>query len=133
MRQFVNRLDQTAFVRSMNQQFTTLSRTAVFATAVVTTFFAPTNRLVLCNAGHPSPLLYRADSVNGPCSKAWRSIPRQHTMAFENLPLGIEDLTDYEQFAADLDVGDLVFCYSDSLIESKNTRETCSASAGCSN
>src|SRR5580704_1527249 len=41
MRRFVNRLDQTEFVRLLNQQFTALSRTGVFATAIVTTFFAP--------------------------------------------------------------------------------------------
>ena len=31
-----------------------------FATAVVTTFFAPSRRLLVCNAGHPRPFLYRA-------------------------------------------------------------------------
>ena len=59
MRQYVNYLDQTQFVRSLNEKFTALTADACFATAVVTTFFAPTNRLILCNAGHPPPLLYR--------------------------------------------------------------------------
>src|SRR3984893_3426776 len=45
MRRSVNRLDQTEFVRLLNQQFTALSREAVFATAIVTTFFAPSRRL----------------------------------------------------------------------------------------
>src|SRR5229473_16649 len=60
MRRFVNRLDQTEFVRMLNQQFTALSEAGTFATAVVATFFAPTQRLIVCNAGHPRPLLYRA-------------------------------------------------------------------------
>ena len=60
MRRFVNRLDQTEFVRLLNQQFTALSRSGSFATAVVTTFFAPSRRLTVCNAGHPRPFLYRA-------------------------------------------------------------------------
>ena len=60
MRQFVNRLDQTEFVRLLNQQFTALSRHGAFATAIVTTFFAPSRRLTVCNAGHPRPLLYRS-------------------------------------------------------------------------
>src|ERR1700691_3638351 len=60
MRRFVNRLDQTEFVRLLNQQFTTLSKDGAFATAVVATFFEPTRRLIVCNAGHPRPLLYRA-------------------------------------------------------------------------
>src|SRR5271154_1672411 len=60
MRRFVNRLDQTEFVRLLNQQFTALSQDAAFATAVVSTFFAPSRRLTVCNAGHPRPFLYRA-------------------------------------------------------------------------
>src|ERR1700732_5055833 len=60
MRRFVNRLDQAEFVRLLNQQFIALSQSATFATAVVTTFFAPTGRLTVCNAGHPRPFIYRA-------------------------------------------------------------------------
>src|SRR5215831_17046980 len=45
MRRFVNRLDQTEFVRLMNRQFAELSGQSVFATAVVSTFFEPTRRL----------------------------------------------------------------------------------------
>src|SRR5271155_5079832 len=51
MRRFVNRLDQTEFVRLLNQQFTALSQDGTFATAVVTTFFAPSRLLSVCNAG----------------------------------------------------------------------------------
>src|SRR5438477_8597012 len=43
MRRHVNQIDQTRFVRSMNEQFQALSAAGSFATAVVTTFFAPTN------------------------------------------------------------------------------------------
>src|ERR1700684_1025274 len=39
MRRFVNRLDQTEFVRLLNQQFTALSKDGAFATAVVATVF----------------------------------------------------------------------------------------------
>ena len=44
----------------MNEQFAAMSKSGCFATALVTTFFSPTNELSLCNAGHPPPLLYRA-------------------------------------------------------------------------
>src|SRR5271154_1098630 len=60
MRRFVNRLDQTEFVRLLNQQFADLSKDGTFATALVTTFFSPAHRMTVCNAGHPRPLLYRA-------------------------------------------------------------------------
>ena len=38
-----------------------------------------------------------------------------------NIPLGIDNITDYEQVGVELDVNDLVLCYSDSLIESYGT------------
>src|ERR1700719_4125547 len=60
MRRFVNRLDQTEFVNLLNQQFTELSQGGTFATAIVSTFFAPSRRLTVCNAGHPRPLMYRS-------------------------------------------------------------------------
>src|SRR5436305_7033824 len=43
MRRYVNYLDQSRFVGEMNRQFATQSKLGNFATAVVTTFFAPTN------------------------------------------------------------------------------------------
>src|SRR6202166_2366933 len=58
MRRFVNRLDQSEFVSLLNRQFGELSRDGSYATAVVTTFFSPSRRLTVCNAGHPRPLLY---------------------------------------------------------------------------
>lgn len=114
MRKFVNYIDQARFVQAMNGQFLELSKTGNFATAVVTTFFAPTNRLSLCNAGHPPPLLYR------PGEGGWRYL-KQAARTEEapwNLPLGILDLGDYDQFDVDLRVGDLVLCYTDPLPES---------------
>jgi len=117
MRRFVNRLDQTEFVRLLNQQFAALSRDAVFATAIVTTFFAPTRRLTVCNAGHPRPLLYRAAQQKwdflGHDDTAGQSGPR-------NLPLGILEMTEYEQFDAELDPGDCLLSYTDALIESRD-------------
>jgi sigma-B regulation protein RsbU (phosphoserine phosphatase) len=119
MRSHVNRLSQTSFVREMNRQFTTMSADGCFATAIVNTFFAPTNQLTLCNAGHPAPLLYRA--VVGEWSlirPVGQSSKRDE--GIWNLPLGIEDVGDYEQFAIELDMGDIVLCYSDSLTEAKS-------------
>jgi hypothetical protein len=114
MRRYVNHLDQSRFVRSMNKEFVELSAAGCFATAVVTTFFGPTNAMTLCNAGHPTPLLYRART------RSWNLLERAKSSGEEisNIPLGIEDVASYEQVNIQLDVGDLVLCYSDSLIES---------------
>jgi serine phosphatase RsbU (regulator of sigma subunit) len=117
MRKHVNQIDQARFVRSMNEQFQTLASLGSFATAVVTTFFAPTNHLSLCNAGHPPPLIYRG------ATKTWGFL--EHKPAVEsaepgNVPLGILDLTQYDQFDVKLKVGDLVLCYTDSLMEARD-------------
>lgn len=115
MRRFVNRLDQKEFVRLLNQQFTALSRNGIFATAVVTTFFSPSRRLSVCNAGHPRPLLYRA------ADREWSFLGHEGTAeraSPANIPLGIIDLAEYEQFDVELDPGDCLVSYTDALIES---------------
>jgi serine phosphatase RsbU (regulator of sigma subunit) len=111
---FVNYLDQKQFVRAMNQQFSGMATHACFATAVVMTFFAPTRELRLCNAGHPSPLWYRADH------KTWEVLDVvDGNEGPSNLPLGVIDASGYEQFDVELGPSDLVLCYTDSLMESK--------------
>jgi sigma-B regulation protein RsbU (phosphoserine phosphatase) len=116
MRRFVNRLDQKEFVRLLNQQFTALSRNGIFATAVVTTFFSPSRRLSVCNAGHPRPLLYRA------VDRGWSFLGHEETAKngpqTANIPLGIIHLADYDQFDVELDPGDCLLSYTDALIES---------------
>lgn len=114
MRRYVNYLDQRKMVRSMNEQFVAMSQNGCFATALVTTFFSPTRRLSICNAGHPRPLLYRA------AEKEWSILEQlrlDHSAG--NIPLGILDLAEYEQFDVELNVGDLVVCYTDALTESR--------------
>jgi len=117
MRRFVNRLDQTEFVRLLNQQFGALSREGAYATAIVTTFFAPTRRLTICNAGHPRPLLYRA------AQRQWDFLGSQGPGALaglHNLPLGFFDITEYEQLDVELEPGDCLLGYTDALIESRD-------------
>lgn len=115
MRRFVNHQDQDQFIRSMNQQFTSMAQNGNFATAVVSTFFAPSGQLSLCNAGHPVPMVYRASR------KEWSFLESRSKPSDEpvNLPLGIMDLADYETFNVPLKAGDLVLSYTDSLIEAR--------------
>ncbi|HET6145854.1 MAG TPA: PP2C family protein-serine/threonine phosphatase [Candidatus Acidoferrales bacterium] len=116
MRRFVNRLDQTEFVRLLNQQFTALSEAGTFATAVVATFFAPTRRMIVCNAGHPRPLLYQA------VKKEWILLGEESESggAINNIPLGILAVTEYDQFDVELEHGDCLLAYTDALIESRD-------------
>jgi sigma-B regulation protein RsbU (phosphoserine phosphatase) len=117
MRRFVNRLDQTEFVRLLNQQFAVLPRTGAFATAIVTTFFEPSRRLTVCNAGHPRPLLYRI------AQRQWDflghdGVTRHATPS--NIPLGLFDAAEYEQFDVELEPGDCLLSFTDALIESRD-------------
>lgn len=115
MRRFVNRLDQTEFVRLLNQQFAGMSKDGTFATAVVTTFFAPSRRLTVCNAGHPRPLLYRA------AQQQWTLLGHQGPVTKakpQNIPLGMFDFAEYEHFDVELEPGDCLLSYTDALIES---------------
>jgi sigma-B regulation protein RsbU (phosphoserine phosphatase) len=117
MRRFVNRLDQAEFVRLLNQQFAALSRNGTFATAIVTTFFAPSRCLTVCNAGHPRPLLYRS------AQRQWDllgHLEMTRSSALSNLPLGILDESEYEQFDVALETGDCLLSYTDALIESRD-------------
>jgi len=115
MRRFVNRLDQKELVRLLNEQFTALSANGSFATAVITTFFAPSRRLSLCNAGHPRPLLFRVGDGH------WAFLGHQDHFEKKgprNVPLGIFQIAEYEQLDIELDPGDCLISYTDPLIES---------------
>jgi hypothetical protein len=133
MRRFVNYIDQTEFVREMNRRFVALSADDCFATAVVTTFFAPTRTLAICNAGHPPPLWYRATRGQWEylelrrATQATQAAPVGATASRQagealvsNIPLGIMNFARYQQFEVTLEPGDLVLCYTDSLIESRD-------------
>lgn len=117
MRRFVNRWDQAEFVRLLNQQFSALSTKGTFVSAIVSTFFAPTRRLILCNAGHPRPILYRASQ------KEWSLLGHEGPPRLPgplNLPLGIMSITEYEHFDVELEPGDCIVTYTDALIESSD-------------
>jgi phosphoserine phosphatase RsbU/P len=117
MRRFVNTLDQTELVGHLNRQFAALSAQAAFATAVVATYFAPTGRLTVCNAGHPRPLIYRA------ADREWRFLGHDaapRSGGPRNLPLGILDIADYDASDVELLDGDCVLAYTDALMEAQD-------------
>jgi hypothetical protein len=114
MRKHVGTPDQTHFARSLNRTFGRFSRDGIFATAALATYFAPTDELIACLAGHPRPLWYHAESGT------WSLLSHEHKSCVgssSDLPLGIIHPTEYHQFAVTLGKGDLVVLYSDGLIE----------------
>lgn len=116
MRRNVNYIRQTRFVRAMNQQFGEFSEDGGFATALVSTFFAPTQTFALCNAGHPPPILFRQSKSE------WTELAddTDHTEAMADMPLGIIRETDYCQLDVRLQTGDMVLSFSDAVTESED-------------
>lgn len=113
MRRFVNYLDQSELVRQLNRQFAGLAAQSAFATALVATYFAPTRRLTISNAGHPRPLIYRA------AVGAWHPLAEGPAApGLRNVPLGLFDTADFDTIDITLEPGDLVLAYSDALPES---------------
>jgi serine phosphatase RsbU (regulator of sigma subunit) len=129
MRKHINLLDQTRFARAINEEFT---RAGVdyFATVLLVTYFAPTDHLIICNAGHPRPIWYSSrtqawqllDSELPDPGSSIRQAPGTYLLKpVANLPLGVIEPTDYCQFAIKLDKGDIVLVYTDALIEASTS------------
>jgi len=105
--------DQSALLRGLNRRFTELGSTGHFATAVLLSFLAPLEQIVVVNAGHPHPLLRSARTGE------WSYLTHDSPVAGRpglDLPLGIVTPTEYRQFAAPLETGDLVVLYTDALL-----------------
>lgn len=136
MRRYVNYIDQTRLVEGLNVEFSALAESGSFATAVVASYWAPTDDLVVCNAGHPRPVRY--DAKRG----AWHALedacaPAAAAAAGEdatgdpgtwgaggpaNIPLGIARPTRYDEARVRLSRGDLVLIYTDSVVEARNAK-----------
>jgi len=114
LRRYINTPDQTQLARALNHDIAELSQEGAFATAVMAAYFPPTDHLIVCTAGHPAPLWYRADE------QRWELLTPDNphnARDLSNIPLGIIDPTDYVQYAVKLAKGDLVLLYSDAAIE----------------
>lgn len=117
MMQNVNAINQTQFVRDMSDRFHEFSDRGGFATALVSTFFAPTKSLAVCNAGHPPPLVFRAEQ------NKW-SVLKQTSAAShcaEHLPPEVLALDEYQEFSTSLNEDDMVLSYSNVLTESRKS------------
>ena len=117
MRKHINTPDQTQLVRSLNRTFERLKQEGRFATALLATYYPPTDHLIICNAGHPPPIWFNKESG------AWRFLTTDvsgQAGRVTNLPLGVIGKTTYTQFAVKLGLGDIVLVYTDPLIESMN-------------
>ncbi len=127
MRKHIHTLDQTDFARVLNHEFSQEAPDGRFATAILASYFAPTDHLVICNAGHPRPLWFRART------QAWTLLNHElqtQPAQLNNLPLGVVVPTQYHQFAVQLEPEDMVVLYTDSLIEAKHPEHGMLGEAG---
>jgi serine phosphatase RsbU (regulator of sigma subunit) len=121
MRRNINIADQRTLARNLSKGFGDIADAGRFATAILLTYFAPTDHLVVCNAGHPRPLHF--DAARGLWQLLDESAPgavptdERLDVGVADLPLGIIDPTSYRQFAVKLSPGDIVVLYTDAFLE----------------
>ncbi len=113
LRKNINQKSQRRLVGQLNRQFAEMAEMRRFATALVATYLTSTDRISVCNAGHPRPLFYRA------ADGEWSLLaPKTEDDAgVANLPLGLDEMTRYRLFDLELGRGDLLLLYTDALIE----------------
>lgn len=114
VRQHVNRLDQPTLLSELSTSLWS-ARTAgkvTYATAVVIGLDSRADRLIVTNAGHPSPLWYRA------ATRRWEQIAPPVSGAQTGLPIGLGLEGDYEDVGLQFEPGDLLICYTDGLSDS---------------
>ena len=124
VQRYIDRVDHGTLVRSINQAFVSVGDASTFATGLIATFFVPTSTLAVTNAGHPSPLLFRAES------RQWvplvDSLPHSTKPAASaspaDVPLGLFESTSYAQIHVKLTPDALLLCYTDGLEECVDER-----------
>ncbi len=116
MRRFMNSKRQESLVRSLNREFTQLEQSGRFATAIVATYQSHRHRFTLCNAGHPRPLWYQR------ATEQWTYVSHElaETGQALNLPLGLDEAAQYQQFDLPVEEGDMLVLYTDALTEAGN-------------
>ncbi|BAM04493.1 PP2C family protein-serine/threonine phosphatase [Phycisphaera mikurensis] len=135
MQRYLNHIEPHRLAARMNRDMDEVAGdTGRFATAIVLTHFAPEQRMTVCNAGHPPPLVYRVGD------RRWRplSVPDEQTgraaaeagrggdasgdPVIANLPLGVLENVGYRGQEIRLHPGDAVLVYTDCLIEAMNAQ-----------
>lgn len=130
MRRHSNHIEQAKLLEAINREFEQIhgdgaesDRTGpangafLFATAVVATYFSPTDELAVACAGHPRPIHIRQ---SGSVGLAKLIDPPHVGEGPSDLPLGVLDSTHYNVVSVVLAPGDIVVFYTDSLIEAQD-------------
>ena len=112
MKKNINSIGQSRIVRQLGNQLENDSQRGTFATMLLSTYFAATRNVTICNAGHALPLLFRSNS------REWSILKHTSSEVSIKEPLhGVVSRDEYQQFETTLEVGDLVLNYSSALSE----------------
>ena len=119
LRRFMNAKKQNRLVSELNRQFTELESNGRFATAIVATYLSHKSKLLLTNAGHPRPLMYRA------ANDRWEYLDGNMFAGSErdNLPFGLDNTSTYQHFVLTVKPGDWLLLYTDALTEACNQHD----------
>ncbi len=112
MKHNINVIAQASAVSQISAEMDSASQQGGFASTLLSTYFAPTRSLTICNAGHPPPLLYNSASGKwSPLKSELSELPPVVDYS------GTVEPTEYQRFKLKLDVGDMFLLYSNSLTE----------------
>jgi|GEM_PF-2422307 len=96
------------FLEDMNSGMTPVVPEGRFVTAAAVFFHSKTRTVRVARAGHPPPLLYRAQSNS------------VEEISPQGLPIGVLQESKYQVLEYQLDVGDRIVLYTDGLSEAQN-------------
>jgi len=117
IQQHLSALDQTELMRDLNQAVQLETGDTHYATMIAVGFHGRRGLLVLTNAGHPSPLWYRAKRDE------WAWLERQQRVqrgAAVSAPLGLLPDISYDRMVVKPRPGDLIVLYTDGVSEAEN-------------
>ena len=101
-------LDAKRLLAMMNSALYRTAKQQVMMTCNATIIDPSTHTLVMANAGHPNPILVRSGII--------------HPLMAEGTPLGAARDTTYQQITVNVEVGDVLACFTDGVVEAENRR-----------
>lgn len=116
LKQHVNRIQQVGCERSMGTLIADAVQGGGCAATMMATYFAPTRRLTVCNAGHPPPLLYRS------ACREWSVLPLSpNELSVPGADPTFLTASEYHRGSIQLGDADMALFYSDSLLECRTS------------
>ena len=117
MQRYLPELEHSGLMRDLNQAVREGLDGVHYATMVADGWHNERNSLLLANAGHPIPCVFK----NKRKEWTWLEInPEPRRQWPVGVPLGLFACADYDRTAVKLQAGDLVLLYSDGVTESTN-------------